>query len=96
VSLHFETTRLLRRYPPIPLLASKNITDFGFSTFAVSYLTFFYTKREIALRVGYLFVSAAIAGSIGGLLAYAIGHMQGVGGYSGWRYVKICDNNAFC
>ena len=34
------------------------------------YLTLFYTKREIALRVGYLFVSAAIAGSVGGLLAY--------------------------
>lgn len=51
----------------------------------ISYLTFFYTKREIALRVGYLFVSAAIAGSMGGLLAYAIGFMEGVGGYSGWR-----------
>ena len=34
------------------------------------YLTMFYTKRELGLRVGYLFVSAAIAGSVGGLLAY--------------------------
>lgn len=51
----------------------------------ISYLTFFYTKREIALRVGYLFVSAAIAGSVGGLLAYAIGFMEGVAGYNGWR-----------
>lgn len=33
------------------------------------YLTLFYTKREIALRIGYLFVSAAIAGAFGGLLA---------------------------
>ena len=33
------------------------------------YLTLFYTKREIALRIGYLFVSAALAGAFGGLLA---------------------------
>ena len=44
------------------------------------YLTFFYSKHELALRVGYLFVSAAVAGAIGGLLAYGIGHMDGVAG----------------
>ncbi len=49
------------------------------------YLTFFYTKNELALRVGYLFVSAAIAGAVGGLLAYAIGNMDGVAGMHGWR-----------
>lgn len=32
----------------------------------VVYLTFFYTKQELALRTAYLFVSAAIAGSLGG------------------------------
>ena len=42
---------------------------------AAIYLTFFYTKRELALRIGYLFVSAAIAGSLGGLLAYGIGKL---------------------
>ncbi|KAI4591810.1 hypothetical protein KJ359_012191 [Pestalotiopsis sp. 9143b] len=55
------------------------------------YLTFFYTKRELALRVGYLFVSAAIAGSLGGLLAYGIGHMQGVAGLGGWRWIMIIE-----
>ena len=49
------------------------------------YLTFFYTKNELALRVGYLFVSAAIAGALGGLLAFGIGHMDGIQGMSGWR-----------
>ncbi|KAH7008825.1 major facilitator superfamily domain-containing protein [Ilyonectria destructans] len=55
------------------------------------YLTFFYTKQELALRVGYLFVSAAIAGSIGGLLAYGIGQMDGVQGMSGWRWIMILE-----
>lgn len=51
------------------------------------YLTLFYTRREIALRVGYLFVSAAISGSVGGLLAYGIGFMDGVAGQRGWRWI---------
>ncbi|KAK3941297.1 putative high-affinity nicotinic acid transporter [Diplogelasinospora grovesii] len=55
------------------------------------YLTFFYTKHELALRVGYLFVSAAIAGALGGLLAYGIGHMDGVAGMSGWRWIMIIE-----
>ncbi|KAI0486987.1 major facilitator superfamily domain-containing protein [Xylaria cf. heliscus] len=55
------------------------------------YLTFFYTKRELALRVGYLFVSAAVAGALGGLLAYGIGHLDGVRGMSGWRWIMIIE-----
>ncbi|KAH7346000.1 high-affinity nicotinic acid transporter-like protein [Pyrenochaeta sp. MPI-SDFR-AT-0127] len=55
------------------------------------YLTFFYTKRELALRIGYLFVSAALAGAFGGLLAYGIGHMDGVAGQRGWRWIMILE-----
>lgn len=55
------------------------------------YLTFFYSKHELALRVGYLFVSAAIAGALGGLLAYGIGHMDGIQGMSGWRWIMIIE-----
>lgn len=55
------------------------------------YLTMFYTKREYALRIGYLFVSAAIAGSMGGLLAYCIGLMDGVAGLRAWRWIIIIE-----
>ncbi|EXJ95545.1 hypothetical protein A1O1_00667 [Capronia coronata CBS 617.96] len=55
------------------------------------YLTLFYTKKELALRVGYLFVSAALAGSVGGLLAYGIGFMDGVDGQKGWRWIMIIE-----
>ncbi|EXJ89751.1 hypothetical protein A1O3_02818 [Capronia epimyces CBS 606.96] len=55
------------------------------------YLTLFYTKKELALRVGYLFVSAALAGSVGGLLAYGIGFMDGVEGQRGWRWIMIIE-----
>ncbi|KIW57703.1 hypothetical protein, variant 2 [Exophiala xenobiotica] len=53
----------------------------------VVYLTFFYTKRELALRIGYLFTCSALAGACGGLLAYAIGFMDGIAGHRGWRWI---------
>ncbi|KIW81661.1 hypothetical protein Z517_04687 [Fonsecaea pedrosoi CBS 271.37] len=53
----------------------------------VVYLTFFYTKKELALRIGYLFTCAALAGACGGLLAYAISFLDGVGGHRGWRWI---------
>lgn len=55
------------------------------------YLTMFYTKKEIALRIGYLFVSSALAGACGGLLAYGIGFMDGIAGQSGWRWIFIIE-----
>lgn len=55
------------------------------------YLTLFYTKHEIALRLGYLFASAAVAGAVGGLLGYCIGFMDGVSGQRGWRWILILE-----
>lgn len=55
------------------------------------YLTFWYTKHELALRVGYLFVSSALAGAFGGLLAYGIGYMDGIAGLRGWRWILIIE-----
>ena len=55
------------------------------------YLTLFYTKRELALRIGYLFVSAALAGAFGGLLSYGIGYMDGIAGLRGWRWIMIIE-----
>ncbi|KAL8817190.1 MAG: hypothetical protein Q9223_003927 [Gallowayella weberi] len=58
---------------------------------ATVYLTLFYTKRELALRIGYLFVSAAIAGAIGGLFGYGIGFMDGIADQRGWRWILIIE-----
>ncbi|KAB5588418.1 MFS transporter [Ceratobasidium theobromae] len=55
------------------------------------YLTFWYTRKELALRIGYLFVSAALAGAFGGLLATGIGQMEGVSGLRGWRWIIIIE-----
>ncbi|OQE17885.1 hypothetical protein PENSTE_c019G07977 [Penicillium steckii] len=57
----------------------------------ITYLTLFYSKREIAVRTAYLFSSAAIAGACGGLLAYGIGFMDGISGLRGWRWIMIIE-----
>ena len=44
------------------------------------YLTMVYKREEQAKRMSYLFVCTAIAGAFGGLLAYLILKMDGIGG----------------
>jgi sugar phosphate permease len=55
------------------------------------YLTFFYRRRELGFRIFLLFTASAVAGSCGGLLAYGIGHMDGVRGWSAWRWLMILE-----
>lgn len=55
------------------------------------YLSTFYQPKEQALRVSYLFVSAALSGSFGGLFAYALLKMDGVAGLEGWRWLFIIE-----
>lgn len=55
------------------------------------YLTMFYTRDEIALRIGYLFVSSALSGAFGGLLAYGISFLDGAAGLHGWRWILIIE-----
>jgi len=55
------------------------------------YLTFFYRRKELAVRIFFLFAASAVSGSCGGLLAYAIGHMHGTRGMSAWRWLMILE-----
>lgn len=51
------------------------------------YLTMVYRREEQAKRVSYLFVSTALAGAFGGILAWGILFMDGTQGIAGWRLV---------
>ena len=55
------------------------------------YLSMFYNKRSTALRVAYLFSTAAWAGALGGLVAYAIGFLDGAHGWRGWRWIFLIN-----
>ncbi|KAL4899235.1 hypothetical protein BDW74DRAFT_183978 [Aspergillus multicolor] len=55
------------------------------------YLTLVYKREEMARRVSYLMSCTALSGAFGGLLAYGLLQMDGVGGYAGWRWVYLIE-----
>ncbi|KAH8753712.1 major facilitator superfamily domain-containing protein [Hyaloscypha finlandica] len=58
------------------------------------YLSTFYKREEQGLRIAYLLVSAALSGAFGGLFAFALLKMDGVGGLAGWRWLFIVEGLA--
>jgi hypothetical protein len=52
-------------------------------------LAMWYRREESQKRFTFFFSSTTLAGAFGGLLASAIGKMDGVRGYRGWRWVFI-------
>lgn len=63
----------------------------GFFPGVVLYLSMFYGRRSLALRIAYFYSTAAISGLCGGLVAYGIGHMDGVAGWSAWRWIILIN-----
>ncbi|KAI8684874.1 hypothetical protein NCS57_00154600 [Fusarium keratoplasticum] len=62
----------------------------------VYYLTFWYKHDERSVRVAFILASATLAGAFGGAIAYGIGHMNGTGGLSGWRWLFILEGIPSC
>ncbi|QKX59618.1 uncharacterized protein TRUGW13939_06755 [Talaromyces rugulosus] len=58
------------------------------------YITMWYCRHEAQYRQALFFSSASIAGAFSGLLAFGIAKMDGVGGYSGWRWIFILEGLA--
>lgn len=55
-----------------------------------------YRREEAQKRFSLFFASTALAGAFGGLLASAIGKMDGIGGYLGWRWIFILEGLLTC
>ncbi|KAI0807683.1 MFS general substrate transporter [Fomes fomentarius] len=54
-------------------------------------IAMWYTRTEAQKRFSFLYSSTSLAGGFGGLLASAIGKMDGMRGYRGWRWVFIIE-----
>ncbi|KAI0424981.1 major facilitator superfamily domain-containing protein [Xylaria sp. FL1042] len=50
-----------------------------------------YKRSEAQKRYSLFFSSTSLAGAFGGLLASAIGKLDGIRGYSGWRWIFILE-----
>lgn len=57
----------------------------------VLYLSFFYTRRELQLRIALFFSSASLSGAFSGLLAYGIIRLDGRGDLAGWSWIFIIE-----
>ena len=58
------------------------------------YLSCWYTRKEFGVRAAIFFSAAALAGSFGGLLAYLLEKMDGLGGKEGWAWIFIIEGLA--
>jgi MFS family permease len=55
-----------------------------------------YKRSEAQRRYSFFFSSTTLAGAFGGLLASAIGKMDGLQGYHGWRWIFILEGVLTC
>ncbi len=55
------------------------------------FLTCWYKRSELSLRVSIFFAGATLSGAFGGLLAYGISRMDGIGGKAGWSWIFIIE-----
>ncbi|KAL8279815.1 hypothetical protein RQP46_007665 [Phenoliferia psychrophenolica] len=55
------------------------------------YLTMWYKRDEANFRISLFFSAATLAGAFGGLIAYGISFMKGVGGKGGWAWIFILE-----
>ncbi|KAL2181153.1 major facilitator superfamily domain-containing protein [Thermothelomyces heterothallicus CBS 202.75] len=70
------------------------VTEAGLFPGVAYYLTNWYKREEIQLRQAMFFSAASVAGAFSGLLAFAIGKMDGVGGLRGWQWIFILEGIA--
>ncbi|KZP33756.1 MFS general substrate transporter [Athelia psychrophila] len=61
----------------------------GFGPVATLYLTLFYTKNELGLRMAYWFSFSAVAGAFGGLIAFGIQQVHA--NIANWRLLFIIE-----
>ncbi|KAK2783281.1 hypothetical protein FQN53_009269 [Emmonsiellopsis sp. PD_33] len=53
----------------------------------VLYLSSFYRRHELQIRIGLFFSAAALSGAFSGLLAAGIQNMEGIGKLRGWQWI---------
>lgn len=70
------------------------VAESGLFPGVVFYLSMWYKRNEQHYRISLFFSAASLAGAFGGILAWGIAHMNGVGNYAGWRWIFILEGLA--
>ncbi|KAJ0342016.1 hypothetical protein COL154_009937 [Colletotrichum chrysophilum] len=77
---------------------AQNIVNFkiglfmgGFIPDSILYLSYFYKKTEMPIRLALFWFVDSISGVIASFMAYGILHMRGVAGKEGWRWLFLIE-----
>ncbi|KAJ5707660.1 hypothetical protein N7488_007461 [Penicillium malachiteum] len=67
------------------------LAEAGFFPAAAYLLTLWYKRYEIQSRMAVFYTACSFSGALGGLLAFAIEKMDGIGSLAGWRWIFIIE-----
>ncbi|KAG9324800.1 hypothetical protein KVV02_004673 [Mortierella alpina] len=76
------------------LLATRfflGLAESGYAPTPVFIISLWYPRREHAFRAGIFFSTATVAGAFGGLVAYGISQLQGLGGLRAWQWIFLLE-----
>lgn len=68
-----------------------NFLQGGFIPDIVLWLSYFYTSRELPIRLSYFWTSLSVTSILTSLLAFALLHLRGVNGWGGWRWLFLVE-----
>lgn len=54
-------------------------------------LSTWYKRYEVGKRYATFYLIGCLASAFGGILAFGLMQMEGVGGYGGWRWIFIIE-----
>ncbi|PPR02802.1 hypothetical protein CVT26_009588 [Gymnopilus dilepis] len=70
------------------------VTEAGLFPGVVYYLSLWYPRHKLQVRIGLFFGAASLAGAFSGLLAFGISFMSGTRGLLGWSWIFILEGIA--
>lgn len=59
----------------------------------VLWLSYFYTSRELPMRLGFFWTANNLTSIATSLLAFALLHMDGIKGLAGWRWLFLLEGS---
>ncbi|KAK9857071.1 hypothetical protein MYU51_021663 [Penicillium brevicompactum] len=75
----------------VAVRALLGIAEGGLLPGMVLYLSTFYRRGDLALRIGLFYTAASLSGAFGGLLARGLAEIGPRGGIEGWRWILIIE-----
>jgi sugar phosphate permease len=70
------------------------VLEGGFIPDVILWLSYFYTSKELPIRLSFFWTALSVTQIIASLLAFALLRMRGVNGWEGWRWLFLIEGIA--